>query len=212
MSGVQQPSKKRKIRARATYPDDSKISQTDVEEWYGNRCTLTGQHPGQPAPVFTYFSHVLEEWDIMAAKELLYSGKGNGKRNILPLGAHVRQAWDAHLFALRPAKHHDSENRMFLQTDFHIVRDLRTGERMEVEAGGQNTFVTGRGKTIETGSLFELVTADKDEFPLPSFDILSLAYDLHILLASMSAAGMARELFRGQHRMSNRSRLLLRAI
>ncbi len=128
---------------------------------------------------------------------------GNEKRNILPLNAHAHVMWDRSRFALRPIQHpvsppelgiyiqmvwlrNKDENGSFVKEDWNHAKD-----------GSISDYRREHCPPIHHGDVYELLTADPDNYPLPSAYFLQLQFGIHKILAGIRAAGALRIIFGG---------------
>lgn len=179
-------------------------------------CVLTGESGAQGAHILPVRvtrggeRQLLDVWDSLrcfwplpALQELAV--RGQEATNILPLSPSAHARWDRFEFALRPVAHPtDPTRHLYLQ----MVWLGRVGQK---EPGGLSTLndepandadgrprmADVRGRCVEHGDVFELVSSDPAAFPLPSFRMLEIQHAVHKLMAGMRAAATLRFIFGG---------------
>jgi hypothetical protein len=207
-------------------PDILPEQNDDVTMWYKG-CILTGSDIVEKAHVVpSYLTNNLTELgNLTELDELwwkLYRGfwpKGmqhtwkpppaaKNHENIVPLSPYARSLWDANEFGLRPISSGTSE-RMYVQMYWlppvhaqHTGRKSRVSPRPRFILDSRRRQMEGTGRhsypRVQTGDVYELVTDDPVQKPLPNIDLLILRYTLLRVLETfrkyVTKAGLEKEL------------------
>lgn len=129
----------------------------------------------------------------------------NEYTNVLPICPDAHDYWDRFFFALRPIRHPtDSQCKMYIQMAKLQDVDTTTSSREvclvngpEVPLYDTRRAVGHSSPQLQHGDVFEIVTDDPIAYPLPSYEMLSIQYACHKILAGIKAAGALRVIFRG---------------
>ncbi|OAA54582.1 hypothetical protein SPI_08828 [Niveomyces insectorum RCEF 264] len=187
-------------------------AQIEVPKWYNERCILSGlikPHGAHIVPVrITKDADVSEIWKILGCFWPLPAidgimVEGREETNILPLCPDAHGLWDRFTFAIRPIEHPtDPQHRIYIQMvwlkDLDSDGGLITGNWDHSRSGSIADFRRGQDgmyPAIKHGDVYELVTQDPEERPLPSLRLLQMQYGAHKLLAGIRAAGALKAIF-----------------
>lgn len=208
-----------KNQAVAVDGPDLLPEQSDVTMWYKG-CILTGSGIVEKAHIIpSYLTNNLKDLQDLWLKFMDFRPKGvqhtwrpppaaTNHENILPLSPYARSLWDANEFGLRPISSGTSE-RMYVQMYWMPpVRAQRSGRKPRISSrprfilDGRRRQMEGTGRhsypRIQTGDVYELVTDDPVQKPLPNIDILILRYTLLRVLETfreyVTKAGLNKEL------------------
>ncbi|KAK4441940.1 hypothetical protein QBC34DRAFT_419470 [Podospora aff. communis PSN243] len=195
-----------------------KLESAKVKSWY-KKCALTGATElVEGAHIFDVFAQDrLDQggtyvWDLLRRfwpMERLVSLEVKGQQldNILRLRVDAHRLWDKHRFGLRPIRHHtDPHYRLFVQVVWfdNIIEEgkLVKGEWDHRCRGTISDSRRGDPKNhcfpaIEHGDVYEIVTTDPEERPLPNEYLLAINYSVQKILAGMQAAGALKDIFHG---------------
>ncbi|RDW81576.1 uncharacterized protein DSM5745_05133 [Aspergillus mulundensis] len=135
------------------------------------------------------------------------NGQGeDGLHNLICMSPHLQRAWAEGRFALRPLRLSDDRTAMELEFHWLPVMGHRYDADIAITAPTLSTRgldevdnfffykpTGGRtGEKVMSGAIFTIRTPDPQRLPLPSFDLLEIAWHL-ARIVSMSAAGSRDE-------------------
>jgi len=210
-----------KNKGNPNRPKPDRDAQSSVPEWYNKTCVLTGgttlvegshiidvrvvKKLGPNGDAINLWNLCRNFWDVEEFASLNIIG--NEEQNILPLRADAHGFWDSNRLALRPLEHPtDPTRRLYLQVvwlkditeDGNLVNSpwdhQKLGTITDFRRGSKSACVF---PAVQHGDIYELVTADEVDCPLPSIYFLQLRYAIQKLLAGMRAAGALKDIFRG---------------
>lgn len=186
-------------------------AQVTVPKWYDGRCVLSGvakPHGAHIVPVTAKTANYRQTWDLLCrfwkleqVEELVMYG--NEAINILPLCPDAHAMWDRYTFALRPIQDSDDpDHRIYLQMVWLRDKDSRNGlistDWDHTKFGGIADFRRGHAglfPPVRQGDVYQLLTTNNVEQPLPEFHYLQLQYGIHRILAGMFASGALKTIF-----------------